>query len=307
MKGKTRVKRRLVLAGGAALAAAAGLAAWRAPWSPAPAPGLSEADFMAAYADPPAIVPPARVYHLGHSLVGPDMPVMLAAALHHGFDSQIGWGTSLRDHWQGEVKGLEATRPAAEALEGGGYDAVILTEMVELKDAIQWHASAEHLSKWVRRARQGNPQVRVLLYETWHRLDDPAGWLERIEGDRAALWEAELLRPAMAEAGGVIHVIPGGSVLAVVAEAAERGSLPGLPDRQALFVDEVHPSDLGNWVIAMVHAAVLSGKSPEGLPARLPKADGSLAGAPSVAVATTVQRLVWAVVTGYPPTGARAA
>ncbi|WP_395540633.1 hypothetical protein [Neotabrizicola sp. sgz301269] len=291
------------------MTATAGLAGWRAlrPEDvPAPRAALDEAAFRAVYADPPAIVRPTRVYHLGHSLVGPDMPVMLAAALGHGFDSQIGWGTSLRDHWQGEVKGLEATRLADEALAGGGYDAVILTEMVELKDAIRWHASANHLAKWVARARTGNPQARVLLYETWHRLDDPAGWLDRIADDRAALWEAALLRPALAEAGGVIHVIPGGPVLAAAVRAAEAGALPGIPDRRAFFTDEIHPSDLGAWLIAMTHAAVLSGQSPEGLPARLPKRDGTLAGAPSDAVAVALQRLVWIEVAGYPPTGIRA-
>lgn len=309
MKGKAGVKRRVFLAGGGAMAAAVGLAGWRAlrpEAAPAPMAGLDDAAFRAIYADPPAIVPPGRVYHLGHSLVGPDMPVMLAAALGHGFDSQIGWGTSLRDHWQGEVKGLEATRPADEALAGGGYDAVILTEMVELKDAIRWHGAAEHLAKWVARARAGNPQARVLLYETWHRLDDPAGWLERVEGDRAALWEAALLRPALAQAGGVIHVIPGGPVLAAAARAAESGALPGIADRRAFFSDEIHPGDLGAWLIAMTHAAVLTGQSPEGLPARLPKRDGALAGAPSDAVAAALQRLVWAGVTAYPPTGVRA-
>lgn len=248
---------------------------------------------------------PGAVYHLGHSLVGPDMPAMLAAAGGHVFHAQTGWGTSLRDHWKGRVNGLEpgpAHRPAFAALDGGAYAAVVLTEMVELRDAIRWHDSGRFLAKWAARARAGNSEVRLFLYETWHRLDDPAGWEARIAADRAALWQAGVLDPALQAGAGPIRVIPGGPVLAAVARAAEAGALPGLAGRAALFADEIHLSDTGAWVIAMAHYAVIRGQSPEGLPARLPGGDGALRGV-SEAAALPVQRLVWQVVAADPLSG----
>ena len=77
----------------------------------APAP-VDDTAFNALYADPaPAPDGPLRVYHLGHSLVGHDMPVMLMqlAGEGHAFSSQIGWGSFLREHWEPDVpvKGFE--------------------------------------------------------------------------------------------------------------------------------------------------------------------------------------------------------
>jgi hypothetical protein len=277
-------------------------------WRMRRAPVPDAAAFRAAYAVP--LSPqagPVAVYHLGHSLVGRDMPAMLAAAAGHSYHSQIGWGTSLKDHWTGEVTGAEENRPPAhrpvfEALDSGEYPVVVLTEMVELRDAVRWHQSGRYLADWAARARAANPAARVYLYESWHRLDDPAGWAARIAADRAALWEGALLQPAFAR-GQQVHVIPGGPVMAEAVRAAEAGDIPGVTGRAAFFTDEIHFGDLGAWLMAMVHHAVIYGRSPEGLPARLPRADGRLAGAPSDAAALVLQRLVWRVVTGDPLTG----
>ncbi len=180
-----------------AVLAAAGLALWRF-W---PAKGLSDAEFAALYAQPLPPAAPGAVYHLGHSLVGRDMPAMLAALGGHRHNSQLGWGASLMNHWTGEVPGFAeenrppAFRPAAEALDSGDYPVVVLTEMVELRDAIRWHDSAHYLAEWAARAKAAAPGARVYLYETWHRLDDPAGWEARVAADLPALWEAQVLRP----------------------------------------------------------------------------------------------------------------
>ena len=108
---------------------------------------------------------------------------------------------------------------------------------------------------------------------------------------------------AMAQAGGVIHIIPGGKVMAAAARAAEAGLLPGIPDRHAFFSDEIHLNDLGNWLIAMTHFAVLYHRTHHGLPAQLNRADGSLATPPDAQAAKLLQELVWQVVTGFPACG----
>ena len=298
------MQRRIILAG---LAALAGAWAWRRFRKPA----MSDANWQRAFATPlPAPSGPMKTYHLGHSLVGRDMPAMLAQLADHSYHSQLGWGASLSDHWNGTVAGFAeenahpAHRPVRAALESGDYGAVIFTEMVELRDAIRYHDSAARLADWARLARKARPDVRLYLYETWHRLDDPAGWLERIDADLPALWEAQLLRPAMAKKGtGVLHVIPGGQVMAAVVRAAEAGKLPGIANRQAFFTDDIHLSDLGHWLIAMTHYAVLYHRAPTGLAAQLTRADGAPATAPSAKAAAAMQELVWQVVTGYRATG----
>lgn len=306
---------------GAVLAGVAALALWRMLAAPA---ALDDAAFAARVAAP--LPPPDRamqVYHLGHSLVGRDMPAMLtqlaqaAGFSDHQSHSQLGWGASLDQHWRGEVPGFEpenahpAHRPAREALAGGTYDVVVLTEMVELRDAIRWHDSPRALADWARLAAEGRPEARVYLYETWHRLDDPDGWLNRVDADLPALWDGVLLRQAMAQDGvPPIRVIPAGQALAAIVRAAEAGEVQGITRRQDLFAvtpegapDPIHLNDIGAYAVALVHFAVIYGRSPEGLPHALTRADGSAATAPGPEAALRMQRLAWDVVRGYPATG----
>jgi hypothetical protein len=258
-----------------------------------------------------------RTYHLGHSLVGRDMPAMLAALAGHDYASQLGWGASLKNHWDGEVAGFAEEnahprfRPASEATNYGNFDAVIFTEMVELKDAIRYHDSATALANWAAMTRTATPAVRLYLYETWHRLDDPAGWINRIDSDLATLWEGELLRPAMARSRtGTIYMIPGGQVLAAAVRAMEDGQVPGLTRREDLFArapdgttDPIHLNDIGNYLVALTHYATLYHRNPAGLPHDLARADGTRMMAISPAAARAMQQVVWKVVTGYPLTG----
>jgi hypothetical protein len=296
--------RRWVL--GAGLAGLAGLIGGAIGWRVRHPATLSPADFAVRYATP--LVPPdgpLSVYHLGHSLVG------------HDYASQLGWGASLKNHWDGEVPGFveENGHPqfqgATEATNYGNYDAVIFTEMVELRDAIRSHDSAKSLANWAAMTRTATPFARLYLYETWHRLDDPAGWLERIDGDLANLWEGELLRPAMARNRvGTIYVIPGGQVLAAAVRRVEDGQVPGLTRREDLFAraadgrtDPIHLNDIGNYVIALTHYATLYHRSPVGLPHDLTRADGTAMTPMPPDAARALQKVVWTVVTRYPPTG----
>ncbi|WP_028913570.1 hypothetical protein [Pseudorhodobacter ferrugineus] len=316
------MKRRTVISAGvAAVAAAGGYRFWRKPARP-----MDLAAFQALYATP--LAAPAgdlRVYHLGHSLVGRDMPVMLdqlaqaAGHLAHAHASQLGWGASLDQHRQGAaaVPGFEPENahgnhvPADVALASGEYDAVVLTEMVEIKDAIRYHNSGAALAHWARAARAANPDTRVYVYETWHRLDDAEGWLPRIDADLSRAWQDQLLRVALAEDGvGTIYLIPGGQVLAAAVRAIEAGDIPGLTSREDLFsrdasgaVDTIHLNDLGAYIIALTHFATLYQRSPEGLPYGLRLANGQAAiPLPDLAV-PPLQRLVWSVVSGYALTG----
>jgi hypothetical protein len=316
------MNRRVLMWGGLAgvLAGGAALALWR---SAAPR-AMDAAAFNALYASP--LAPPdaaLSVYHLGHSLVGRDMPVMLnqlaaaAGFTAHSHASQLGWGASLDQHRRANVPGMEEEnahpnhRPAAAALASGEYDAVVMTEMVEIRDAIRYHDSANALAHWARTARAGNPGARLYLYETWHRLDDAEGWLARIDADSTRAWQDQLLRVAMAAPDvGTIHIIPGGQVLAAVTRAIEAGEVPGLTHREELFsrdaagtLDPIHLNDLGAYIIALTHFAALYHRSPVGLPGVLLRADGQPATPIPDAALAPLQTLVWQVVRQYAVTG----
>ena len=283
---------------------------------------LDDAAMASLYASPPP--PPAgplNVFHLGHSLVGRDMPAMLAELAGPGarYDSQLGWGTSLKAHWgDAEINGFATEndhiryRDARQAIGGGGYDAVVLTEMVEIRDAIRSYASWDYLARWAKLAWQGNPEARVYFYETWHPLDDPEGWLNRLDRDPERYWEGEILRRALAVDGErPIYVIPAGTVFAAFTRAvAARGGVEGIAGPEDLFAltpegvrDPIHINDLGAYLVALTHYAVLYQRSPVGLPRALHRADGSPATAPSEEAARLMQETVWQVVRGHPLTG----
>lgn len=291
----------------------------------APAP-LKDADFDALYANPaPAFEGPLTLYHLGHSLVGKDMPAMLAqlAGDGHSYNSQLGWGSFLREHWEHDVpvKGFKEAnghpeyRDPHEAMAAGDYEALVVTEAVEIRDAIKYFTPHYYLRKWATAAWAANPDTRVYLYETWHSLDDPEGWLIRLDRDLGRYWEGEILRRALAYPDVIkpIYVIPAGQVFARFVRAVEaEGGVGPITRREDLFrkrddggQDNIHFNDLGAYLVALTHYAVLYQRSPQGLPYQLKKADGSPAIDPGPKAAQLMQDIVWEVVTGYPPTGVR--
>ncbi|MFK7837221.1 MAG: hypothetical protein AB8B60_13465 [Sulfitobacter sp.] len=262
-----------------------------------------------------------NVFHLGHSLVGRDMPAMLAqlAGQGHRYDSQLGWGTSLKEHWEPDlpVNGFDVEndhprfRPAKEAIGSGGYDSIVLTEMVEIADAIRYHDSAEYLARWAALAFEANPNARIYLYETWHHTDDGNGWLYRIDRDLRKFWQTQVKFPALLEGEAPIHLIPAGQVKAAFIRAVEAQSgvaeIAGVDDLFAKqadgTADTIHFNDLGAYLVALTHYAVLYHRSPLGLPHALLRADGTPAEAPAPEVAALMQRIVWEVVQRHPETG----
>jgi len=292
---------------------AGGLLVWR---NGLPAP-LDKVAFDALYATPaPAPDGPLNVYHLGHSLVGRDMPAMLAqlAGEGHTYESQLGWGTPLKAHWDPKtpIIGFEESnagpeyRDAHEAVASGDYDVLVLTESVEIRDAIKYSDSARYLHEWADAARAENPNIGVYLYETWHPLDDPEGWLTRLDRDLELYWEGEILRRALKydDKPEPIYVIPAGQVMArFVREVEARGGIGPIKDRNDLFSDNIHFNDLGAYLVALTHYSVIYQTSPVGLPYTLTKADGTLAADPGPDAAQLMQQIVWDVVTSYSRTG----
>ena len=264
-----------------------------------------------------------RVFHIGHSLVNKDMPRMLEQLAGPGHDhrSQLGWGASLKSHWEPDVpiNGFDAEndhprfQDAREAVDSGEFDAVVVTEAVEIKDSIKYHDSPEYIRKWARAARAANPQTRVYLYEVWHHLNDPKGLLERLDEDLGRYWEGVLLAQALAhgDTGGPVYVIPAGQVMAEVIRTVEaRGGLDRLQSRDDLFYldekgqrDMIHLSALGNYLIALTHYAVLYHRPPPTEAIGIQLADGTPLPAISPELAQLLSEVVWSVVTRYPKTG----
>jgi hypothetical protein len=312
-----RLTRRLALAAAPLAGLVAGVAWWRS---------ASRADIAtldARLVKPlPAPPGPMAVFHLGHSLVNRDMPAMLAqlAGDGHRYDSQLGWGTTLKAHWGDDtITGFAEEndhphfRPAHDAIASGAYDAVVLTEMVEIRAALRWFDSPEYLFRWADKALTARPDTRLYLYETWHPLEDPEGWLDRLDADLQRYWLDAIAKPALARLppDANLHIIPAGQVLAAFVRAVEaKGGVGNVATRTDLFakdadgkLDPIHLNDMGNYLVALTHFTVLYHLSPIGRPHEMRRADGSPADAPEPETALLMQQIVQDVVQSLPITG----
>jgi len=266
---------------------------------------------------------PLRVFHIGHILVNRDIPMMLEQLAGPGHDhrSQLGWGASLKSHWEPDVpvNGFDVEnahsryQDARESVDSGQFDVLVLTESVEIKDAIKYHNSPEYIRRWAKAARVANPQSRVYLYELWHHLNDPKGLLERLDEDLGLYWEGVLLAKGLAhgDTGGPVYVIPAGQVMArLIREVEARGGIDRLRSREDLFFlsdkgerDMIHLSALGNYLIALTHYAVLYHRPPPTELQDIQLVDGTQLPPFSPELARLMSEVVWSVVTHYPKTG----
>jgi hypothetical protein len=274
------------------------------------------------------VTEPLKVYHLGHSLVGKDMPVMLAqlAGQKHQFSSQLGWGAALKSHWDPKVpiNGFETSNEHAEyrdpmdAIESQEYDAFVMTEMVEIKHAIEYFNSPDYLAKFAKKINKDSPKTTIYLYESWHHVTDPAGWIKRLDNDLKEYWEEGILLKALADINSdrnnpiIIYMIPVGQVMSAFFKEVERlGGIGNIKQPEDIFkrkiedgsLDPIHLNDIGNYLVALVHYSVLYRQSPEGLPSQLKRADGEDALAPLEETALLMQKITWDVVTAYPKSG----
>ncbi|MEO1606456.1 MAG: hypothetical protein AAFU34_14145 [Pseudomonadota bacterium] len=279
---------------------------------------IDQARVEVLYATPlPPPETPLRVYFMGHSLIGRDMPAMLAqlAEAGHGYESQLGWGAELQAHWGDEtLDGADREndhprfREAHEAMESGAYDALVMTEKISIRDSIAYHDSWHYMSLWAEKAIAANPEIRLYFYETWHNRDVDEGWFVRIDQDLSLYWEGEIVDRALAtdKLDRPVYIIPGGQVMArFLREVEARGGVGNVMGPDDLFKDRIHFNSLGAYLMALTHYAVLYGRPPVGLAHELTDATGAPVPAPAPETARLMQEIVWEVVTGYSRTGVR--
>jgi hypothetical protein len=244
-----------------------------------------------------------RVVMSGHSLTDPirdPLEAMVRAAGGPRASVELSTipGSPLEWRWT-HAPGLDLRARVAE------FDVVVLTERVALSNTVPYHHSAEYALRFAQLAWAAGAEA--LLFASWVGLDtgpafagqgsDPdAGqaWRERLDREHAA-WEeirahVNANRPDHAPQ---MRLVPAIAVMAALHDTIETGQAP-LADIRALFADEIHPSPLGAWVVALVHFAVIYRRNPAGLtrPVGI-----------TPAAAAWIEDLVWRVVTAHPGSG----
>jgi len=243
-----------------------------------------------------------KILLVGHGLIGPDLPRLIESGLAGmgapaTVEAQIIEGAPLAWNWDhaAEADGVDGRAVLAD----GDVDALVLTEAVPLVAEIESTDTRGLVARWADLARETNPGVRVFLHETWPDLrsgtgvaiaDDPGAdqpWRERIEA------EVELYRQV---AGPGVGIIPAGQALGRLADEIAAGRVPGMTAITDVFEDDINLNGKGDYLVAMVHLAALTGRSPEGLPPRLLRVWPDQASILTPEQAAALQRIAWETV-----------
>ncbi|WP_293572979.1 hypothetical protein [Phaeobacter sp.] len=261
------------------------------------------------------------VVMVGHSLFGPDNPLMLEQLLQQQtqvagssqitVEAQIINGAPLSYNWThaADAEGIDARQRLRDPV-----DVVILTEAIPLTNHLKWSNTEQALSDFYTLAVTSNPEVEVYLQETWHSLHSGSGadvpfddgahvpWRARLEEDLPK-WQA-VVDDVNKAAGGKVKLLQAGQAMARLDDAIRAGTVPGASRIEDFFDDDIHPNDLGFYFLSLVQYAVITGQSPIGLPSDLKNRWGQRYQAPSPELASRLQDIAWEAAQGLPPSAA---
>lgn len=257
----------------------------------------------------------ADILYIGHSLVGPNLPQTVEAGLRAmqmpaTVSAQIINGAPLRYNFDNSAE-AEGVDGRAE-LQKAETDVLILTEAIPLAEHLAWNDTPGQIVRFAELARAANPDVRVLLYETWHSRSSGPGsvvtgdpnagrpWRERLTAD-LPMWEGAVRDANAALGAPVVELLPAGQAMGLLADAVVAGTVPGISSMDAFFTDDIHLSEKGEYFVALVHLAALARKTPEGLPARLTRTWRTRDGVVPEDLASVLQRIAWQAVSTYRP------
>lgn len=262
----------------------------------------------------------ADVLFVGHSLVGPSLPPMVEAGLGQqgtpvSVAAQVINGAPLRYSWDNSSDGER--EDARAILPKGETSVLVLTEATPIAAQVGWNDTAGYVAKFAGLAWEARVDTQVYIYETWPSLksgpgveipDDPGAgmpWRDRLSAE-LPLWEsatvtANATRPVGAP---LVRLVPAGQAMGRLADAIAAGDMPGIDRIEQLFDDDIHPDDRALYFLALVHMAVINGKDPKGLPAKLTRSWISRAGVITDDQAAAFQRIAWEAVTEYRATDA---
>ncbi|MES2889123.1 MAG: hypothetical protein V4739_14095 [Pseudomonadota bacterium] len=263
----------------------------------APAPGAATP--AGPRPELPAARRSARVFVTGHSLVDnplPDDLVQIANSLGgtSEYNQQNVLGSPLRvrtrglnsasSDWSGYRLGknregqnmdvlAEIARPQTVS---GTYDALLLTERHDLVSSLLFEDTIRYARHYHDRVAAAQPSATTYFYQSWQGLRDKNAPAEWIAYERAAspVWTcmATRLNQSLVAEGRSSRVVPlpAGAALAELVERATQGTVAGITGASVretvdrLIEDDVHPTRLGMYYMALVSYAAIYRQSPVG-------------------------------------------
>lgn len=265
---------------------------------------------------PPATAAPldARVIQSGHSLTDPIPEVLerliVAAGGRPGSVARSTIpGSGLDWRWN-NAPGYGAPDARADI---GNYDVLVTTERVALSTTMPYHDTLGEAAKWFKHAwTKGNRGrgAETILYASWVGLGTGPGTPPN-EGDpdNQMPWRDRLIKEygdwlkiqshvnaSRPQGSPEMRMIPGPLLMVVLYDDIQNGSVPGVTRIDDFFEDGIHTSELGSYVVSLLHFAVIYQRDPRGLP--------RIDGAPRNArLDTYLRALVWKIATTTPEAG----
>lgn len=252
---------------------------------------------------------PQNALFVGHSLVNQTMPQMLNRLLTGSSiraDAQVINGAPLQWQWNHGADAVGVN--ARTVLASGQYNALILTEALPLASSLQWSETYRYATEYAKLAWAAQSGARVMIYETWSYFGPDqwnpnlptytdAQWRAQITADRS-LWQgiADRLNAVKPADDATVVVVPGGAALGRLYDAITIGQGQGLTGIRQVFGDLVHLNTAGNYLIALVQHAAITGQSGVGLPTSLTNEWGTRYTGWTEAQAVLFQHLAWEAV-----------
>ncbi len=249
-------------------------------------------------------------FHIGSSYTQwANMPQQLKnLSASRGVPVATGWqvtsGRDSRYHWENGLSGsIGAGTYSRHELQSGSWDAVVLQPYNTEWQSWQINQILDYGKRFYGLAEPNGAQF--YLYAAWPSRSQSLSVQTSIN---AAF---ETIRSSISVGGSrPALIIPAGEAFRVVIQEAANGYLKSFNinhsmDRESLYLDELHQTDLGAYVSALTHYATIMKRSPVGLPPQALDAyfynDNPVSFSPTLAA--RIQELVWWVVANYPNSG----
>ncbi|MDD7969590.1 hypothetical protein [Roseinatronobacter alkalisoli] len=253
-----------------------------------------------------------RVVMSGHSLTDPipDMlrPMVQAVAGGRGavIDRSTIPGSPMDWRWNNAAQAQTVDARADIA----GYDLLVLTERVPLLNTMGYHNSADEALRWAHHAWENGADgqgAATVLYASWVTRDTGPGsgddtsekhipFRARLQVEQERWLEIrDHVNQHRPDGMPEMVMIPGPRLMTALYDAIDAGDAPGLNSIDALFSDAIHVNDLGAYVMALAHFAVIYGRSPLDVPTGLGRTP-----TPEPELARWLQQLVADVVAEAP-------
>ena len=258
-----------------------------------------------------------RVIMSGHSLTDP-IPGPLTAMVQAAgggaskgmkMDADTVPGSPIEHRWENRGRTPDSREDIAN------YDVLVLTERTTVRPTMQFHHTKELALAWFDLAwtkGNGGRGAETVLYASWIPVTSGPGnpdpndseekiipFRERLELEMGSWQEiVDHVNRNRVSGSPPMRAIPGPLVMAATFDAIAAGTAPGLTSMTDLFSDDIHVNDLGAFLIALAHFAVIYGRDPRSIPDL--RGEGNW---PRRDQADWMKQLVWDVVRAYPDSG----